>query len=102
MNVGKIIMLVALVFALVASLVEVPDAAAVTACAGLLSGCFVAKEEALLFLGCALTLALLNGAALPVPVVGPYLLDVLQGLGALLSAAACSVAVKVVIQRQQI
>jgi hypothetical protein len=91
MDVGKIIILLAVLFALLAGIVSIPGAAAIIAIAGLIAGWFIDEQRVSRFLIAALALALVHGAVTPVPAIGPYMTDMLESLSALLNAAACTV-----------
>ena len=78
MEIGKIFLVIALAFAVVAGIADVPHAAAVTAVLGLL------------FLACVIALATAYSAPMPIPALGPALAGVLGSVSALLNAAACT------------
>lgn len=99
MELGKIFLLVALVFAAVAGVASVPHAAAIIAVLGLAAGLFVGTQNAQMFLICTLALALVHGAPAVIPVIGPTVTDVLGSISALFNAAACTVVLLTVVQR---
>ncbi len=92
MDVSKIIRLVAVLVAIVAAFVAIPEEAAIIAVLGLVAGYFNEEERATAFLVMTLALALVHDVALdPVWVIGGYLSDILGSLSALANAAACTV-----------
>jgi hypothetical protein len=92
MDVSKIIRLVAVLVAIVAAFVAIPEEAAIIAVLGLVAGYFIEEERATAFLVMTLALALVHGVALePIWVIGGYLSDILGSLSALANAAACTV-----------
>lgn len=99
MELGKIFLVVALVFAAVAGMASIPHAAAIIAVLGLAGGLFVGDEQAQLFLVCTLALALVHGAPSAIPAIGPPLTDILASVSALLNAAACTVVLMMVLRR---
>ena len=99
MDVAKIVRLVAVIFAVVAGVVTIPQAAVIIAVLGLVVGYFVEEERRLHFMVAALTLALAHGALGAIPVVGVHLTDALGSLSALFNAAACTVIVMAIIDR---
>lgn len=99
MDVAKIVRLVAVLFAVVAGVVTIPQAAAIIAVLGLVGGYFVEEDRRLNFMVMTLTLALAHGALGALPEVGRYLTDILASLSALLNAAACTVIVMAIVDR---
>ena len=99
MDVAKIVRLVAVLFAVVAGLVAIPQSAAIIAVLGLVGGYFVEEDRRLNFMVMTLTLALAHGALGAIPAVGGYLTDVLGSLSSLFNAAACTVIVMAIIER---
>ena len=95
MDVGKIIRLVAVIFAVVAGLVTVPQEALIIAVLGLVGGWFVEEDNAMRFLVAAVALYMVNDAEAlnAIPKVGEYLMAILASLSALFNAAACTVIV---------
>lgn len=91
MNLGKVMLLVALAFALVAGLAAIPGKAAIIAVLGLIAGFCISDDETLKFLVAALALGLAHGALAPIPVIGLHLTDILESVSALFNAAACTV-----------
>jgi len=92
MDVSKIIRLVAVLVAIVAAFVAIPEEAAIIAVLGLVAGYFIEEERATAFLVMTLALALVHDVALdPIWVIGGYLSDILGSLSALANAAACTV-----------
>ncbi len=99
MDVAKIVRIVAVLFAVVAGVVDIPQAAVIIAVLGLVGGYFVEEDRRLHFMVAALTLALAHGALGPIPVVGVHLTDALGSLSALFNAAACTVIVMAIVDR---
>ena len=99
MDFTKIVRTVAIIFAVVAGVVDIWQAAAIIAVLGLVGGYFVEKERRLHFMVATLTLALAHGALEVIPVVGVHLTDALGSLSALFNAAACTVIVMAIIDR---
>ena len=92
MDTSKIIRLVAVLVAIVAAFVSIPEEAAIIAVLGLVAGYFIEEERATAFLVMTLALALVHDVALdPIWVIGAYLSDILGSLSALANAAACTV-----------
>ncbi len=92
MDVSKIIRLVAVLVAIVAAFIAIPEEAAIIAVLGLVAGYFIEEERATAFLVMTLALALVHDVALdPIWVIGGYLSDILGSLSALANAAACTV-----------
>ncbi len=99
MDLAKIVRLVAVLFAVVAGLVAIPQAAVIIAVLGLVAGWFVEEERRINYMMATLTLALVHGALGPIPAIGGYLTDVLGSLSALLNAGACTVIVMAIYDR---
>ena len=99
MDLAKIVRLVAILFAVVAALVTIPQSAVIIAVLGLVVGWFVEDERQSIYFLFTLTLALVHGALSPIPGVGGYLTDILASLSALANAGAVTVLVKIMIQR---
>ncbi len=99
MDVAKIVRIVAVLFAVVAGLVAIPQAAVIIAVLGLVGGYFVEEDRRLNFMVMTLTLAVIHGALGVIPVVGGYLTDILESLSALFNAAACTVIVMAIVDR---
>ena len=93
MSTSKIVRLVALLIAVIAAFVNLPEEGAIVALAGLAGGYFIEEEYASRFLIGALALALVHGALQPIWGVGPYLTTLLAGISTLFNAAACTVIV---------
>ena len=91
MSIGKIVHLVGLVFALVAGLVTIPQAALVIAVVGLVGGYYIATDDRVLYLVATLVLVTVAGTLGPIPAVGMYLTAILTNLGALFAAGAVTV-----------
>ena len=99
MDLAKIVRLVAVLFAVVAGLVAIPQSAVVIAVLGIVAGWFVEEDRRINYMLATLTLALVHGALGPIPAIGSYLTDVLGSLSALLNAGACTVIVMAIYDR---
>ena len=99
MDLAKIFRLVAVLFAVVAGLVAIPQAPVIIALMGVVGGYFIQEDRRLQFMVATLTLALTHGALIEIPFIGGYLTDVLGSLSALFNAGACSVIVLTTIDR---
>lgn len=99
MDISKIVRLVAVVFAVVAGVVAIPQSAVIIAILGLVAGYFIEEDRRVPYMVLTLTLALVHGALSPIPVVGDFLTDILGSLSALANAGACTVIVMQVIDR---
>ncbi len=99
MDLAKIVRLVAVLFAVVAGLVAIPQAAVIIAVLGLVAGWFVEEDRRINYMLATLTLALVHGALGSIPAIGGFLTDVLGSLSALLNAGACTVIVMVIYDR---
>ena len=94
MEVTKIIRLVAVLVAVVAAFVNIPEEAAIIAVLGVVGGYWIEEEYASRFLVGALALALIaQGALVDIWVVGPPLTAILGSVSSLFNAAACTVIV---------
>ena len=99
MDVSKIIRIVAVLFAVVAGLVTIPESDAVIAVLGVVAGYFVPEDKRVPYMVMTLTLALAHGALGPIPAIGNHLTDVLASVSALLNAGACTVVARQIIDR---
>lgn len=99
MDLTKIVRLVAVLFAVVAGLVAIPQSAVIIAVLGLVGGWFVEEDRRVPYMMTTLTLALVHGALGPIPGIGGYLTDILGSLSALLNAGACMVIVMAIVDR---
>lgn len=99
MDLAKIVRLVAVLFAVVAGLVAIPQSAVIIAILGLVVGWFVEEDRRLNYMVFALTLALVHGSLSSIPAVGGYLTDILASLSALANAGAVTVIVMTTIDR---
>ena len=99
MDLAKIIRLVAVLFAVVAGFVAIPQAAVIIAVLGIVVGYFIEEDRRVPFMVATLTLALAHGSLGVIPMVGIYLTDILGSLSALFNAAACTVIVVTIIER---
>ena len=93
MDVSKIVRLVAVLVAVVAAFVVIPEEAAVIAVLGLVAGYFIEEERATAFLVMALALYMVSGALGAVWVIGEFLTAILGSVSSLVNAAACTVIV---------
>jgi len=99
MDTSKIVRLVAVLFAIVAGLVAIPQAAVIIAILGLAGGYFVEEDRRVPYMVLALTLSLVHGALSPIPGIGSYLTDILASVSSLINAGACTVIVMQIIDR---
>jgi hypothetical protein len=99
MDLSKIVRLVAVIFAVVAGVVAIPQSAVIIAILGLVAGWFVEEDRRINYMLATLTLALVHGALGPIPAIGGYLTDILGSLSALLNAGACTVIVMAIYDR---
>lgn len=91
MDVGKIIRLVAIVFAVAAGLAEIPQEAVIIAVLGLVGGWFIEEDYATRFLVGVLALAMVHNALGDIPWAGEYLTKILGSVSELFNAAAITV-----------
>ena len=99
MDLAKIVRLVAVLFAVAAGLVVIPQSAVIIAVLGLAGGWFVEEDRRGPYMLTTLTLALVHGALGPIPAIGGYVTDILGSLSALLNAGACMVIVMAIVDR---
>ena len=99
MEYGKILRQVAVLVAVVAAFVNLPEEAAIIALLGLAGGYFIEEDYSQRFLIGALALALAHGALGPIWVVGEHLTAVLGSVSSLFNAAACTVIVMGLVKR---
>jgi hypothetical protein len=99
MDLAKIVRLVAIIFAVVAALVAIPQSAVIIAVLGLVVGWFVEEDRRINYMLFTLTLALVHGALGSIPGIGGYLTDILASLSSLANAGACTVIVMMTIDR---
>ena len=100
MDLAKIVRLVAVLFAVVAALVAIPQSAVIIAVLGLAVGWFVEEERRSLYLVFTLTLAVAaQGALSALPAVGGYATDILGSLSSLASAGAVTVITMMTVER---
>ena len=90
MGVDKIVKLVGVLVAIVASFVAIPFGAAVVALLGIAGGWFTAEEDRQRLLIAALALIAVHGALGGIPAVGEYITLALGGLSGLFNAAAAT------------
>jgi len=99
MDISRIVRIVAVLFAVVAGVVAIPQSAVVIAIMGLVAGYFVPEDRRVPYMIMALTLALAHGALGPIPAIGNYLTDILASVSSLLNAGACTVIIMQIIDR---
>ena len=99
MEIGKIVLLFALLVTAAAAVVTLPEEAAIIATLGLVAGFFVEEEYSQRFLIGVLALALAYGSLGPVWIIGGYLTDVLGSVSSLLNAGSCTVIVMGLVKR---
>jgi hypothetical protein len=99
MGLSKIVRLVALLIAVVAAFVNLPEEAAIVALAGVVGGYFIEEEYASRFLIGTLALAMVHGSLQAIWGIGPYLSAILASVSSLFNAAACTVIVMGVVNR---
>ena len=99
MEVGKIIRIVAVLVAVVAGVVAIPQSALIIAVLGLVGGWFIEEEYASRFLIGAVALGVCYNALDAIPGVGSYLTAILGSLSTLFYAGACTVIVMGVVNR---
>jgi hypothetical protein len=93
MDASKIIRLVAVLVAILAAFITIPEEAAIIAVLGLVGGYYVEEDRATAFLVTALALGVVNSALGSVWYIGSSISDILGSLSSLLNAAACTVIV---------
>jgi len=91
MDAGKIVRLVAVIVAVVAGVVAIPQSALIIAVLGLVAGYFVQDDRVLYILVATLVLNVASGGLGPIPVVGPILTGIFGSLSSLFNAGALTV-----------
>ena len=91
MDIGKIIRLVAVIVAVVAGLVTIPQSAVIIAVLGLVAGYFIEDSRVIYVLVATLALNAAGGGLAPIPVVGEYLTAIFGSLTGLFNAGALTV-----------
>ena len=91
MNIGKIINLAGIAFAVLAGLVAIPQAALIIAIVGLVAGYYIAADDRILYLVATVGLITIAGTLAPIPAVGMYLTGILTNMGAFFGAGAVTV-----------
>jgi hypothetical protein len=99
MDAGKIVRLVAVIVAVVAGVVTIPQAALIIAVLGLVAGYFIEEDRAVNFLVVVLVLNVASGGLDPIPVVGPVLTGIFASLSTLFNAGALTVITMGIINR---
>ena len=88
MDAGKIVRLVAVIFAVVAGLVTIPMETVIIAVLGLVAGYFIEDSRVVYLLVATLVLNVASGGADAIPYVGPYLTDIFGSVSLLFNAGA--------------
>ena len=91
MDAGKIVRLVAVLVAVVAGLVAIPQSALIIAVLGLVAGYFIEDSRVVYILAATLVLNVASGGLEAIPGVGSYLTAVFGSLSSLLNAGALTV-----------
>ena len=91
MDAGKIVRLVAVIVAVVAGVVTIPQSALIIAVLGLVAGYFIAEDRVLYVLAATLVLNVAAGGLGAIPGVGGYLTGIFTSLSALFNACALTV-----------
>jgi hypothetical protein len=99
MGVDKIVKLVAVIFAIVAAFVTIPQSAPIVAILGIAAAWFIAEEDRNRFLVAAIALNLAHGALGSIWGVGGLITTALSGLNALFLAGAATVIVLGLVDR---
>ena len=93
MDAGKIVRLVAVVVAVVAGVITIPESAVIIAVLGLVSGYFIEEDRQVNFLIMAVALSVCAAGLDALPGIGSYLTGIFRSLSALANAGACTVIV---------
>lgn len=91
MDAGKIVRLVAVIVAVVAGVVAIPQSAVIIAVLGLAAGYFVQDDRVVYLLVATLVLNVASGGLGPIPLVGPILTGIFGSLSSLFNAGALTV-----------
>ncbi len=91
MDAGKIVRLVAVIVAVVAGVVAIPQSALIIAVLGLVAGYFIQDDRVVYLLVATLVLNVASGGLGPIPVVGPVLTGIFGSLSSLFNAGALTV-----------
>jgi predicted PurR-regulated permease PerM len=100
MSTDKIVLIIGLILAIIAAFVTNIYLTIAVVIVGIAVGILcVTDPERLLFLVLAITLAAVAGAIDVIPVVGPYITVILTSISILISAAAATVIVRVLVEK---
>ena len=100
MDTAKIVRIVALVIALAAAFVDIPQIGLIFAVVGIALGFLaVTEDHRLLFLVIAVALAQVSGAFGAIPAVGEYISNIMGNVSTIVNAAALTVILMVVKDR---
>ena len=100
MDTAKIVRIVALVVAVAAAFVAIPQIALIIVVVGIALGFLAVPEERrLLFLVTAVALAQVAGAFGAVPAVGSYVTDIMTNISSIVNAAALTIIIVTIKER---
>lgn len=100
MSTDKIVLVIGLILAIIAAFVANAYLTMAVVIVGIIVGILcVMDSERLLFLVLAITLAAVAGAIDVIPVVGPYITAILTSTSVLISAAAATVIVRILVEK---
>ena len=100
MDTAKIVRIVALVVAVAAAFVEIPQIGLIIAVVGIALGFLaVTEERRLMFLVTAVALAQVAGAFGAIPAVGEYVSNIMGNVSAIVNAAALTVILMIIKDR---
>ena len=100
MDTAKIVRIVALVVAIAAAFVAIPEVGLIIAIVGIALGFLaVTEERRLMFLVTAVALAQVAGAFGDIPGIGSYISDIMGNLSAIVNAAALTVIIMIIKDR---
>ena len=100
MDTAKIVRIVALVVAIAAAFVAIPEVGLVFALVGIALGILaVTEERRMMFLVTAVALAQVAGAFGAIPGVGGYISDIMANVSAIVNAAALTVILMIIKDR---
>ena len=94
MNALKIVRLVAMAVAVIGAFTAIPEAALIMAVIGLVMGIMgdmADNSNRTYMMVCAVTLAIVAGAAGPLPLVGSYISDIMSNMSTIMNAAALGI-----------
>jgi hypothetical protein len=100
MSTDKIVLIIGLILAIIAAFVMNTYLTIAVVIVGIAVGILsVTDSERLVFLVLAITLAAVSGAINIIPVVGPYITAILTSTSVLISAAAATVIVRILVEK---